>query len=42
MSPERLGCPFAALEKPENAFVPDVSAPLEEMIDKIVETHFSS
>jgi gluconokinase len=40
MKPEMLRSQFAALEEPKNAFVLDVSASLENSIDKIVARYF--
>jgi len=41
MRPEMLQSQFAALEEPQNALVLDISASLENLIDKIVENYFS-
>lgn len=42
MRPEMLRSQFATLEEPKNALVLDVSASVEELIDKIVAKYFSS
>jgi len=42
MRPEMLRSQFATLEEPQNALVLDVSASVEELIDKIVAKYFSS
>jgi gluconokinase len=41
MKPEMLRSQFATLEEPKNAFVLDISAPLDKMIDKILSKYFS-
>ncbi len=41
MRPEMLQSQFAALEEPQNALVLDISASLENLIDKIVANYFS-